>query len=142
MGSKKVAMFLILVSLVSIVMGGVFIGQGISKGNLVTSSMAAEKITYSGADGAIEGCIDTIPEAQVMAEILKEHRMGQGIYTELERDDPARQTILNAMTMENSLNLAQAASGLAQVALASGVFMLVAGLGFGVIGISNLKSRQ
>jgi hypothetical protein len=140
---KKLALFVLVMGVVSIGMGGIFIFQGIDKGNLIISSMCAENIEYGGADGEIVGIIDTPHEAQVMAGILREHRVERyGNYAQLERDDPNRQTILNAMTMENSLNLAQLGYGLSQVVLATGIFMLIVGITLGVGAVSILSHRK
>jgi hypothetical protein len=110
-------------------LSGVFIFQGISKSNMIVEAMRLEKVSYGSADGSIDGLIDTPTEAATMAGILKEHRMDNyGYYSELARDDPNRQTILNAMTMENSLNLAQMGYGLAQVVQANGLYMGMMGL--------------
>ncbi len=126
--TKMLAALLLVAGIISLVLGGVFVAQGIDKQNLIVEAMHEEKVTYGGADGAIDGIIDTPAEAAVMAGILKEHRMENGIYTELERDDPARETILNAMTMENALNLAQMGFGLSQVVQVTGLFMGLMGL--------------
>jgi len=135
--SKKLAVFVLLVGVVSVVMGGIFIFQGVDKGNLIVASMCAENIEYAGADGEIVGIIDTPQEAAVMSRILMEHRNASyGNYNQLDREDPGRQTILNAMTMENSLNMAQLGSGLSQVVWATGIFMVIIGLTLGVGAVS------
>ncbi len=133
--NKKLVVIVLLVAIISIAMGGFFISQGVSKGNLVVEAMRLEKVTYGGADGEIDGIIDTPQEAQIMAGILREHRLDSyGYYSELERDDPDRETILKAITMENSLNLAQLAYGLSDVVKATGAFMIIIGLALGVTG--------
>ena len=132
---KTLGMILIIVGIIGIAFGGGFIFQGISKSNLITEAMCLERVTYGGADGDIDGIIDTPTEAQVMASILKGHRMeNYGFYSELERDDPGRETILSAMTMENSLNLAQVGYGLAGVVKYTGIFMGLIGITFVVGG--------
>jgi hypothetical protein len=127
--TKKLAAFLLVAGIISIVLSGVFIFQGFSKSNMIVDAMRTEKVTYGGADGEIDGVIDTPTEAATMAGILREHRMeNYGYYSELERDDPGRESIITAMTMENSLNLAQMGYGLAQVVQATGLFMGLMGL--------------
>jgi len=102
-----------------------------------------EKVTYSGADGTIDGIIDTPQEAQVMADITRDHRFqSYGYYSELQRDDPKRDGILKAMTIENSLNLARMGSGLAQVVEAIGAFMAIIGLTLAVGGVSVIRSSR
>lgn len=140
--SKKLATLVVIVGIVSIVMGTFFIIQGFAKSNMITKAMSSESITYSGAGGTIVGSIDTAQEAQAMADVLKEHRQAMGVYTELKRDDPARQTILNAMTMENSLNLAQIGFGLTQVVEATGAFMILLGLTLGAGGTATIINKH
>lgn len=141
--SKKLATIVLLVGVVSVVMGGIFIFQGIDKGNLVIEAMCLEKVEYGGADGTIEGIVDTPDEAQVMAGLLREHRMeNYGHYTELARDDPKRDGILKAMTMENALNLAQVGYGLSQVVIVTGIFMVIIGLTLGVGAVSVIRSSK
>lgn len=139
--NKKLAVMVLVVGIVSIGLGSFFLYQGFDKASLITETMKEEKITYSGADGEIVGVIDTAAEAGAMAEILKEHRMEQGIYTELDRTDPARQSILNAMVMENSLTLAQMGFGLTQVVEATGVFMILVGLAMGTGALVAVRQK-
>ena len=70
-----------------------------------------------------------------MANTLREHRLDIGIYTELARDDPQRDTILKAMTIENSLNLAQLGYGVTTVVIVSGVSMVIMGIALGGTGL-------
>ena len=141
--SKKLAVIVLLAGVVSVVLGGIFIFQGIDKSNLITEAMCLEKVEYGGADGTIVGIVDTPAEAQVMAGILREHRMEDyGYYTDLARDDPNRETILKAITMENALNLAQLGYGLAEVVKFNGIFMVIIGLTLGVSSASVILSRK
>jgi len=142
-GTKKLGTILILAGIISLVFSGVFVFQSVSKANLITEAMCLENVTYGGADGTIDGVIDTPAEAQVMAGILREHRMERyGYYSELERDDPNRETILKAMTMENSLNLAQVGYGLADVVKFTGLFMGLVGVTLVVSGAFVIRSGR
>ena len=132
--SRNLGRMVLLLGVVALVMGAVFITQGIAKSNLITEAMQLEQITYGGDEG-IAGIIDTPEEAQVMASILREHRMDLGVYSELARDDPQRDTILKAMTIENSLNLAQLGYGVTTVVIVSGIFMVVMGIALGGTGL-------
>jgi hypothetical protein len=140
--SKTLALITLIVSFISIALGAFFIAQGFNKANLITKTMVAQNITYGSADGTIEGIIDTPQEAAAMAAILEEHRAALGSYTSLQRDDPNRQTILNAMTMENSLTMAQMGYGLTQVVEGTGVFMVIIGLTIGAGGVMVMRNRQ
>ncbi|MFC1846229.1 hypothetical protein ACFLYM_02300 [Chloroflexota bacterium] len=125
---------LLIFAVISVAFGIAFIQQGISKNSMITEALAAEKVSYEAEDaqGAIVGVIDNPDEAQVMSEVLREHRIhNYGYYTELGREDPNRDGILKAITMENSLNLAQLSYGLVTVIIIIGVFMIVVGLAIG-----------
>ena len=139
--SKKLAALVMVVGIVSIVLGAFFISQGFAKSDEITKAMVSENITYGGAGSTINGIIDTSQEAEEMANVLYEHRSAMGNYSQLKRDDPARQTILNAMTMENSLTLARLGFGLTQVVEASGVFMVLIGLTFVAGGAAVVRSK-
>lgn len=125
---------ILLLGAIALVMGTVFIAQGISKSNVITEAMQIEQATYGGVEG-IEDIVDTPEEAAIMAGVIREHRMEIGIYTELDKDDPQRDTILKAMTMENSLNLAQLGYGVTTIAIVSGIFMIIIGIALGGTGI-------
>jgi hypothetical protein len=143
--SRKLAALVLIVGLVSIVIGGLFIAQGFAKSSLITEAMRLEKVTYAGEDanGAIRGVIDTPQEAAVMAGVLRQHRLERyGYYSELKRDDPNRDTILKALTMENSLNLARLSYGLTDVVKATGAFMLIIGLTLTVTSASVLRGHR
>lgn len=132
--SHNLGRIVLLLGVVALVLGAVFIVQGVAKSNMITEAMQIEQATYGGGE-EIEGIIDTPEEALLMASILREHRLDIGIYTELTRDDPQRDAILNAMTIENSLNLAQLGYGVTTVVIVTGGFMIIIGIALGGIGL-------
>ncbi len=137
--NRNLGKIVLLLGVVALVIGVVFISQGIVKNNMITQAMQMEQITYGGSE-EIEGVIDTAAEAELMAGVLMEHRMDDyGIYSELDREDPNRATILKAMTMENSLNLAQMGFGMVTVVIVSGIFMVI--IGFAVSGTGLVLYR-
>ena len=134
--SKLAVIVLLFFAVISVAMGAVFISQGIAKNDLLIQALAAEKVAYAAPDanGAIKGVIDTPEEAAVMSGVLKDHRVNDyGYYSELKRDDPKRDQILKAITMETSLNLAQMGFGLVTVVESTGAFMIVMGLALGTV---------
>ncbi len=134
--NRNLGRVILLLGVVALVIGAVFIGQGVTKGNLITEAMQIEQVTFGGEEGeGITGIIDNAEEAQLMANVLREHRLDIGIYTELDREDPRRETILKAMTIENSLNLAQLGYGMTTVVIVSGVFMIIMGIALGGTGL-------
>jgi hypothetical protein len=132
--TRYLAVVVLLLGVIGLGIGAAFIVQGIDKNNVITEAMRIEQATYGGNE-EIAGVIDTSEEAQLMAETLREHRLDVGLYTQLERDDPRRDTILKAMTMENSLNLAQLGYGVTTVVIVSGVFMIIMGVALGGTGL-------
>ena len=140
--NKKVAAILLMVGVFSMVMGGVFISQSISKANLIVQAMVVEKVDYEDENGVIQGIVDSPEEALVMAGVLAEHRHDNyGLYVELARDDPNRAQILKAMTMENSLYIAQLGYGITEVVRYNGIFMLVIGLTLVGAGTYGIRAR-
>jgi len=139
---RKVAVLVIALGVIAILLGGFFIQQGFAKASYIREKMAEQNITYAGAGGKIEGIIDTPQEAQAMADILTEHAKAIGNYSQMDRNDPNRQTILNAMTMINSLELAVTGSGLTDVVKATGAFMVLTGAAFILIGVPSLRKRD
>jgi hypothetical protein len=139
---RKVAILLLVVGAISMLLGGFFVQQGFAKTAMLTEAMTAQKITYTGAGGDIQGIIDTPQEAQVMANVLQEHLKQYGSYADLKKDDPNRQTILNGLTMVNSLEMAVMGFGLTDIVKANGAFMLLVGLVFMAVGIPALRKPE
>jgi hypothetical protein len=139
----------LLLGIVCFVVGAVFIWQSIDLRGQVVNSMQIEKATYGGAperinsdgevivlDEQIEGIIDTENEAELMADTLQSHRLSQyPPYTEMDRDDPDRNTVIHGMALQNSLVIAQIGFGVSTMALGIGLFMLVTGIAFGGTGL-------
>jgi hypothetical protein len=135
-GTKLAKIALIVFAVISLIFGITFIYQGLNANNMLIQALASEKVAYTADDakGAIKGVIDTPEEAVTMSNILRAHRVNDyGYYAELKRDDPKRDQILKAITMETSLNLAQLGFGLATVVTVTGVFMVVMGAALGVV---------
>jgi len=132
--NRNLGKLVVVLGVVALVIGGVFIGQGVAKNTMITEAMQVEAITYGGAE-EIDGVINTAAEAELMAGVLRDHRLDIGIYSELARDAPERDTILKAMTIENSLNLAQLGYGVVTVVIVSGVFMVIIGIAVGGTGL-------
>ncbi len=146
--TQGLAILVMVLGLVSIVIGGVFIGQGFAKNNLIVERMEIEKVTLAiDPENPDEyTLIADIDAAQVAADTIAEHRRNIApTYQELlagERYDPTNPAHLSyaqAMNLENYLYLAVAAFGLVQVALASGAFMVVTGLALGGTGWALLR---
>jgi hypothetical protein len=142
---NKLAILVIVVGAVSIVVGGVFIGQGVVKNNLLVSAMQQEKITLSiPSDELAKGeVIDNAEEAQIAGDTVRGHRHQIApTYGDLLGDqnfdptNPQQLTYAQAMNLENYLYLAVLGFGLTQVVIASGVVMVLSGIALGGIGVA------
>jgi len=143
-GLRLLAAAVILGGLVSLVIGIVFIAQSVSVKALVTEGLAAEgqtsQLPKEGEEGYFNGnVVDTAKEATAVAEYLLSHMRGDDgndRYNTLERGSDERASYLDGLTLVTSLNLAVAGFGVAQIALASGVVMIVSGLTLGGTGFA------
>lgn len=134
---RTLAIIVLVLGVVAIVVGGVFIGQGFSKNNLIVDRMATEDVTLAldPDNPDVYTQIRDIKGAQEAADTIAEHRrsiaptyqalLAGGRY---DPTNPAHLTYAQAMNLENYLYLAVAAFGLVQVALASGAFMVITGV--------------
>lgn len=146
--TQGLAILVMVLGLVSIVIGGVFLGQGFAKNNLIVERMEIEEVTLAlDPDNPDEYTLVTdIDAAQGAADVIAEHRrniaptyqalLDGGRY---DPTNPAHLSYAQAMNLENYLYLAVAAFGLIQVALASGAFMIVTGLALGGTGWALLR---
>ncbi|MFC2023053.1 hypothetical protein ACFLTL_02780, partial [Chloroflexota bacterium] len=129
----------------SIVIGGVFIWQGIAKDRLLVNAMRAEQITLGiPSEKLAEGeVIDSAREAEIAGDTIREHRhsiapsygdlLGGAQY---DPTNPQQLTYAQAMNLENYLYLAVASFGLTQVVMGSGAVMVLSGIALGCIGLA------
>ena len=112
--------------------------QGFVKKAFLTEAMEQERIELDG----VEGIIDTVEEAHIADDTVREHRhgiaptygdlLGEGRFNPAE----AKQlTYAQALNLENYLYLAVVAFGLVQSVIASGVFMVITGIALGGTGL-------
>ena len=139
------ALLVIVIGIISIVIGAVFIGQGIAKNNLLVTAMRQEKITLGiPSDELTAGeVIDNAKEAQIAGDTVREHRhsiaptygdlLGGG---QFDPTNPEQLTYAQALNLENYLYLAVLGFGLTQVVIASGIFMVLTGVALGGTGIA------
>ena len=133
-----------LIGVLAIVIGVVFVFQGISKNNLITNRMNVEKVALAlDPENPNElTAINNSTDAQKAADTIAEHRrsispsyqdlLGSGRF---DPTNPKHLTYAQAMNLENYLYLAVTAFGLVQVVEAAGAFMILVGLGLGLIGL-------
>ncbi len=144
---RKLASIVIALAVVALVMGIVFIAQGVAKNNQLKEAMRVEHVVL-GIEG-VElkgGVIDSLGEAEKAGDTIREHRRGiAATYEDLlggERFNPTNPehlTYAQALNLENYLYLAVVAFGLLTVTLAAGGFMVVTGAALGITGIALLR---
>lgn len=142
---RGLAIMVMFLGLVAIVLGGVFIAQGMAKDNLLVTAMQQEKITLGiPAEELAEGeVIDSAQEAEVAGDTVREHRHGIApTYGNLLGGDkydptnPQQLTYAQALNLENYLYLAVLGFGITQLAIGSGAFMVVTGIALGGAGVA------
>ncbi len=146
--TRVLAILIMLLGLVAVVIGGIFIGLGFAKQNLIVDRMEIEQVTLAldPNNPDVYTRIMDIDSAQKAADTIAEHRRSIApTYQDLlggsryDPTNPAHLSYAQAMNLENYLYLAVAAFGLVQVALASGAFMVIAGLALGGTGWALLR---
>ena len=68
--TRSLALVVLFVGLVAIVMGTVFIGQGVSKDNQLKEAMRQEQVTLSLEEGAPPALIDNAAKAQAAGDLI------------------------------------------------------------------------
>jgi hypothetical protein len=144
---KSLGILVLVLGLAGIVMGGVFVGLGMSRDNLLKANMRAENVNMGIVDPNLKNeTIDSLSEAMKAGDTVRQHRHTIApTYDELlagERYDPTNPTHLTyaqAMNLENYLYLAVTAFGLTQAVMGTGAFMIVIGLAVAATGVALLR---
>lgn len=121
-----------LASIAAITLGVILILGGVATWTIVSSTLAEQRITTPD-DACLPGRDVTGPfTAYCQADIIQQHALestdGQ-TYAELERDDPLRDTAMNASFLQASLFTSVLAFGVSAMAAAVGVLFVLIGLG-------------
>ena len=148
---KILSIVVIILGVVSIVIGGIFLGQAFIKNDLLVTAMNQEQITLGiESDGLGTGeVIDSANEAEIAADTVREHRHGiaptYGDLLDGGRYDPSSMeqlTYAQALNLENYLYLAVLGFGVTQLAMGAGAFMIVTGIALGVTGVVLLQRSR
>jgi hypothetical protein len=146
---RKLSILALVIGLVSIVIGAIFIAQGVVKNNVLVTAMRQEEITLGiPSDKTASGeVIDNAKEAEIAADTIREHRHGIApTYGDLlggqqfDPTDPEQLDYAQAMNLENYLYLAVLGFGVTQVVIVSGVFMILSGVALGGLSIALYRS--
>jgi hypothetical protein len=148
--NRILAIVVTALGVVAIVIGGVFVYEGVAKNNLIVNRMKVEQVTLA-LDPNNPNQLTTIltaGEAQKAADTIAEHRRSiapsyQALLNEgTGKFDPSNTTDVTyaqAMNLENYLYTAVLAFGVVQIVLAAGAFMIVAGIAFEVVALVLFK---
>jgi len=113
------------------VMGVIFAVAGVVTYFVVSDQLAAENITVSEDAAMFAGQDVTGPfTAYAEAEVINKHALeatGGKTYAELDREDPARQTAMQASFLRASLFTSVVAFGVAALATVLGVVLVLIG---------------
>jgi hypothetical protein len=146
--SQYLAILVLILGVIGVVVGSVFIAQAVEKDNWMREAMRVEQVTLSLSDEQIAAgqVIDSLEEAQIAGDTIREHRrniaptyedlLGGGRY---DPTDPKQLSYAQALNMENYLYLAVLGFGVTTVILGTGAFMIITGFALGVTGIVLLR---
>ena len=144
--TRSISILVILLGLVSIIIGGVFLGLGFSKDGQLKEAMRLENVSL-GIESELEGqVIDSLSEAEIAGDTIREHRhgiaatyedlLGEGRY---DPTNPQHLSYAQALNLENYLYLAVVAFGLTQAVIGVGVALIIIGLAIGGVGWAILR---
>jgi hypothetical protein len=138
--NRNLAIIVMFLGLVALVLGVVFVTEGVMKNNLIVTRMEVEKVTLAvdPNNPGVKTQINNAADAQKAADTIATHRRNIApTYQDLLGGKPFDSTnatqlkYAQAMNLENYLYMAVTAFGLIQVTVATGVFMVVVGLALG-----------
>lgn len=123
----------------SVVLGVLLIAGGLTTWIIVSSTLADEEITVAEDASCLAGNDVNGPfSAYCEAEIINHHALdatGGKTYAQLGRDDPLRQTAMNASFLRASLFTSVVAFGVAGMAMLMGIVFIL--IGFGIKDVSE-----
>ncbi|MBI2856403.1 MAG: hypothetical protein HYX93_06120 [Chloroflexi bacterium] len=126
--SKFAVAIAMLVGLGMIALGGLFMALGFDAKSDIRAALAKERIVTS-SDAPIPGVeVVDARTAKAQQDAIEAHTFGRwGPYSELDREDPRRETYITGLTLRNSLNLAVVGFGMADMAVGIGGVTIVLG---------------
>ena len=120
-----------LIALILMIAGALLVVAGGATWAVVQQNLVAENITIPDDAMAFQGNLVNGPlDAYVQADIINQHALdgsGGKTYAELDREDPARASIMNASFLRASLFTSVIAFGVAAFAAGMGVLFILVG---------------
>jgi hypothetical protein len=119
------------IGIIVAIVGVIFAVAGVVTWIVVDNQLAAEKITVSQDADFLAGQDVTGPfTAYAQAQVINKHALeatGGKTYAELEKDDPARTTAMQASFLRASLFTSVVAFGVAAMATVMGILLVLLG---------------
>lgn len=119
-------------SVSAIVLGILLVLGGLGTWTLVSSTLADQNITTPEDAWLPEREVRGPLTAYAQADIIEQHALeatGGQTFAELDRDDPRRETAMNASFLQSSLFTSILAFGVAAMAVGMGLLFVLIGLG-------------
>ena len=118
-------------AIVVMVFGMIFAVAGTGTWIAVSANLKAEKITVSQDAAAFGGqLVDTPWEAWAQADIINKHALKASdgkTYSELDKENPVRETMMNGSFLRASLFTSVVAFGVALLVLGLGIVFIITG---------------
>jgi len=122
-----------IVAIITMVAGAIMVVVGATTYYLVQRELSDENITVSDdADSFAGDAVDGPFTAYSQATVIKKHALEAGgglTYAELDRDDPARDTVMDASFLRASLFTSVVAFGVAALLVGLGMLIILIGVG-------------
>jgi hypothetical protein len=138
---KGMGIAIVIMAVICFLIGVTFIVQGFIQQHTIVNDMDEEKVTMNAFGGDPNNIMNTMRDAEIAADTVREHRHSMApSYAALLKDkdfnphDPEQLIYAQAMNLENSLDLVVLSFGMIQVILAAGGFMIIAAVVFGLTG--------
>lgn len=118
-------------AIIVLAFGALFAVSGTATWITVANNLRAEQVTVADDAAAFAGeLVDTPWEAWAQADIINHHALegsGGKTYAQLDREDPARATVMNGSFLRASLFTSVLAFGVSLLVFGLGVVFIVAG---------------
>jgi hypothetical protein len=149
---KNLSILILVFGAVALIMGIVFIYEGVSKKAFLTDTMKQENIKLSalGVTGSkANEIIDSQETAQIAGDTVRGHRHSIApTYSDLlaggkfDPTNPKDVTYAQALNLENYLYLGVLSFGVTDIAVAAGGYMIVIALALGATGFILFRLAQ
>ncbi len=147
---KFSAVILIIFSVISLIVGAIYIWQGASKYSQITSMAAEEKVQIGMTEDQIKNSdvVDTMSEMQKAADTIREHRRGIAkTYEELlgtgkfDPTNPKHATYAQAINLENYLYVGMLSLGVSLSMIGIGLFMVMMAIAMLLTGLALFPEK-